>query len=123
MPLKGETDATTALDIKSSIDVQPTELKINPAGKISLTLPAIKIKLPDVKMKLWFMPFISVSGMEITTEPAVLEVDLADTVVEARIERPTRVEVLTNGEVRAHAKLEGSGTLQGGPMSLEIPAD
>ncbi len=123
MPLKGETEATTTLDVKSSIDVQPTELKVNPAGKVSLTLPAIKVKLPDVKMKLWFMPFIRVSGMEITTEPAVLEVDLADTVVEARIERPTRVEILTNGEVRAHAKLEGSGTLQGGPMSLEIPAD
>ncbi|MFQ5957052.1 MAG: hypothetical protein ACE5KK_04705 [Candidatus Brocadiales bacterium] len=123
MPLRGETEATTSLDVKSAIDLQPTELKINPAGKVSLTLPAMKIKLPDVKMKLWFMPFIRVSGMEITTEPANLEVDLADTVMQAKVERPTKVEILTNGEVKAHAKLEGSGSLQGGPMSLEIPAD
>ncbi len=123
MPLKGETDATTSLDVKSAIDLQPTELKVNPAGKVTLTLPAMKIKLPDVKMKLWFMPFIRVSGMEVTTEPANLEVDLADTVMQAKIERSTKVEVLTNGEIRAKAKLEGSGSLQGGPMSLEIPAD
>ncbi|MEE9584663.1 MAG: hypothetical protein V3W51_04200, partial [Candidatus Brocadiales bacterium] len=92
-------------------------------GKVTLTLPAMKVKLPDVNMKLWFMPFIRVSGMEITTEPANLEVDLSETVIEARVERPTKVEVLTNGEIKVHAKLEGSGSLQGGPMSLEIPAD
>lgn len=123
MPLRGETEATTTLDVRSAIDVQPTELKINPAGKVTLSLPAMKIKLPDVKMKLWFMPFIRVSGMEVTTEPASLEVDLADTVMAAQIERPTKVEILTNGQVKARAKIEGSGSLQGGPMSLEIPAD
>ena len=123
MPLRGETEATTSLDVKSAIDIQPTELKINPAGKVTLSLPAMKIKLPDVKMKLWFMPFIRMSGMEVTTEPASLEIDLADTVMAAQIERPTRVEILTNGQVKTHAKIEGSGSLQGGPMSLEIPAD
>lgn len=123
MPLRGETDATTLLDVKSAIDIQPTELKINPGGKVSITLPGIKIKLPEVKMKLWFLPFIRLSGMEITTEPANIGVDLSETVMEVRVERETRVEILTNGEVKAHAKLEGSGSLQGGPMSLEIPAD
>ncbi|MFQ5861637.1 MAG: hypothetical protein ACE5IC_00840 [Candidatus Brocadiales bacterium] len=123
MPLRGETDATTSLDVKSAIDLQPTELKINPAGKVTLTLPGMKIRLPDVKVKLWFMPLIRVSGMEVTTEPANLEVDLSDTTMEARVERATKIEILTNGEVKAHAKLEGSGSLQGGPMSLEIPAD
>lgn len=61
--------------------------------------------------------------MEVTTEPASVEVDLSDTVMQAKMERVTKVEILTNGEVKAHAKLEGSGSLQGGPMSLEIPAD
>ncbi|MCB7128292.1 MAG: hypothetical protein J3T61_01990 [Candidatus Brocadiales bacterium] len=123
MPLKGETDATTTLDVKSSIEVQPTELKVNPAGKVTITLPAVKVKLPEIRMKLWFLPFIRLSGMEVTTEPASLQVDLADTVMQASIEQPTKVDILTNGEVRARVKLEGSGSMQGGPMSLEIPAD
>ena len=123
MPLRGETDATTLLDVKSAIDIQPTELKINPGGKVSISLPGIKIKLPDIKMKLWFLPFIRLSGMEVTTEPASIGVDLSETVMEVGVERSTRVEILTNGEVKARAKLEGSGSLQGGPMSLEIPAD
>ncbi len=120
MPLKGDTQATTSLNVKSSIDVQPTELKINPSGKVTLSLPAMRIKMPDVKMKLWFMPFIRVSGMEITTAPANLEVDLSDTVMAAQIDNPTKIDILTDGEVKVAAKLEGSGSLQGGPISLEI---
>ncbi len=123
MPLRGETDATTSLNVKSAIDLQPTELKINPAGKVTLRLPSVKVRLPDITTKLWFLPMIRISGMEITTEPASIEVDLSETAMEVRVEHATRVEILTNGEIKARAKLEGSGSFQGGPMSLEIPAD
>ncbi len=123
MPLKGETDATTSLDIKSSIEVQPTDLKVNPTGKVAISLPSMKIKLPDIRVKLWFLPLIRVSSLEVTIEPADDQVDLTETIMQASIERPSKIDILTNGEVRARAKLEGSGSMQGGPISLEIPAD
>ncbi|MEE9199829.1 MAG: hypothetical protein V3V45_00115 [Candidatus Brocadiales bacterium] len=123
MPLKGETDATVSLDVKSSIEVQPTDLKVNPAGKVTISLPSIKIKLPDIRVKLWFLPLIRVSSLEATIEPADVRVDLTETVMQASIERPSKIDILTNGEVKTRAKLEGSGSMQGGPISLEIPAD
>jgi len=36
MPVKGFTDATTTLNLKSAVNVQPTELKLQPNGKIVL---------------------------------------------------------------------------------------
>ncbi len=119
MPVKGSTDATTTLDLKSAVNVQPTELKIHPNGKITIGLPGLKIKLPDVTTKLWFIPFVRVSGVEINTEPARLEVNLADMVMVGKIEKPTVVELLTNGDVRARADLEGGASLTAGPITLQ----
>lgn len=119
MPLKGSTDAATTLNLKSAINVQPTELKVQPNGKITIGLPGLRIKLPDVRVKLWFMPLMRISGMEITTEPARLEIDLSNTEMLGKLERPTFVELLTNGEVKASAALEGGGTFTGGPITLQ----
>ncbi|MBI5124696.1 MAG: hypothetical protein HZA70_00510, partial [Planctomycetes bacterium] len=65
------------------------------------------------------MPFVSISGIEICTEPAKLEVNLSDTVMVGKIEKPTFVELLTSGDVRARADLEGGGTFTGGPITLQ----
>jgi len=119
MPVKGFTDATTTLNLKSAVNVQPTELKLQPNGKITIGLPGLRVKLPNIKMKLWFMPFVSVSGIEICTEPAKLEVNLSDTVMVGKIEKPTFVELLTSGDVRARADMEGGGTFTGGPITLQ----
>jgi hypothetical protein len=119
MPVKGSTDAATTLNLKSAVNVQPTELKINPNGKVTIGLPGLRIKLPDIKMKLWFMPFLRISGIEVNTEPARLEVNLSETVMVGKIEKPTFVELLTTGEVKARAELEGGGTFTGGPITLQ----
>lgn len=119
MPIKGYTDAVTTLNIKSAVNVQPTELKLHPSGKVTIGLPALRVKLSDVKMKLWFLPFVSVSGVEISTEPAKLEINLSETVMVGKIEKPAFVEMLTSGDVKARADLEGGGTFTGGPISLQ----
>ena len=121
MPLRGETDATTQLNIRTGVDLQPTELKINPGGKITVNLPGLKVRLPAIKMKLWFLPIVNMSGLEVSTEPISLEVDLSDAVVQGKIERTTHVDLLTSGEVKARARLQGTGSFQGGPVTLEIP--
>lgn len=119
MPVKGTTDAVTSLNLKSAVNVQPTELKLQPNGKVIIGLPALRIKLPEVKMKLWFMPFISISNIEVTTEPARLEINLAETTMIGKIEKPTFIEMLTSGDVKARADLEGGGTFTSGPISLQ----
>lgn len=119
MPVKGSTDAVTALNLKNTVNVQPTELKLQPNGKVTIGLPALRVRLPDIKMKLWFLPFVSVGGVEISTEPAKLEINLSETVMVGKIEKPTFIEMFTSGEVKARADLEGGGTFTGGPINLQ----
>ena len=121
MPLKGETDVSTQLNVKTAVDLQPTELKINPAGKITVNLPGLKVHLPAIKVKLWFLPIVNMTGLEVSTEPMSMEVDLSDAVVQGKIERTTHVDLITSGEVKARARLQGAGSFQGGPITLEIP--
>ncbi len=119
MPVRGSTEAVTTLDLKNTVNVQPTELKIHPNGKITIGLPGLKVKLPPIKIKVWGIPFLSMPPVEVNTEPARLEVNLSETVMTGRIEKPTYVELTTNGEVKANANLEGGGTFKGGPITLE----
>lgn len=119
MPVKGSTDVVTTLNLKSAVNVQPTELKLQPNGKVTIGLPALRIRLPDIKMKLWFLPFVSIGGVEISTEPVKLEINLSEMVMVGKIEKPTFVEMLTSGDVKARADLEGGGTFTGGPISLQ----
>jgi hypothetical protein len=119
MPVKGSTDATTTLNLKSAVNVQPTEMKIQPNGKVTIGLPGLRVKLPDVKIRFLGIPLMRVGGMEINTEPARLEINLSETVMVQKIEKPTYIELLTNGEVKASANLEGGGTFTGGPITLQ----
>ncbi|HHT9119565.1 MAG TPA: hypothetical protein ACFYD3_03330 [Candidatus Hypogeohydataceae bacterium YC41] len=119
MPVKGSTDATTTLNLKTAVNVQPTELKLHPNGKITIGLPGLRVKLPDIRMKVLGIPFIRIFGVEVNTEPMRLEVNLSETVMMGRIEKPTFVELLTSGEVKASANLEGGGTFTGGPITLQ----
>lgn len=62
MQLKATTDAKATVDLKNTVEVQPTNLKLGPMGKVTMTLPEMKIRVPDVKVRLWFLPFIRVGG-------------------------------------------------------------
>ena len=65
-------------------------------GKVTITLPQLRICVPDVKLRLGFLPFIRIGGMNIDTEPGQIEVNLNETVIDGRLDA-TSVQV--SGEV------------------------
>lgn len=120
MPVRGQTGTTTSLDLKTSVELGPTELSLSPSGKIVINLPGLKIRLSEMSIIFLFLPLLRISGLEITTEPAKLEVNLSGTSVQARLEKVTHVEVITSGEIQASATLEGSTAVTTGPLKLEV---
>ncbi|HHT9119566.1 MAG TPA: hypothetical protein ACFYD3_03335 [Candidatus Hypogeohydataceae bacterium YC41] len=119
MPVVGQTDTRASLELKTSVELKPLELSLIPSGKIVISLPGLKIRLPEIKIKLLFLPFLSISGLEITTEPAKLEINLSDITIQTKIEKITQLQVITSGEIKANAALEGAGAMTTGPLKLE----
>jgi hypothetical protein len=96
MQLKATTDAKATVDLKNTVEIQPANFKLGPMGKVFLSLPQLKIRIPDIKIKVWFFPFLRIGGLNIETEAGQLEVNLGETVINGRIDA-TSVQV--GGEV------------------------
>ena len=120
MPISGQTGTTTSLDLKTSVEVRPAEFSLIPSGKIFINLPVLKIRLSEINITFLFLPLFGIGRLEIATEPAKLEVDLSDTRIQARLERVAQVQVITRGEIRVNATLEGAATVTTGPLRLEV---
>lgn len=120
MALKGTTSTSSSLNVKTALDIQPAELKLSPAGKVTLRISGLKVGIPDVKLKLWFFPLMQISSIELSTDPMHLEVDLDQTSLNGKIERPTRLELQSDGELNVKADIEGTGVLKGGPLQAEV---
>lgn len=119
MPVKGQTGTSTSLNLTTSVEVRPTELSVSPGGKIVIALPSLKIKLPEIKIRFLFLPLLWLSGFEITTEPAKLEINLSGTTIQTRLEKVTQVQVVASGEIKANVAMEGTAAITTGPLRLE----
>ncbi|HHT9154600.1 MAG TPA: hypothetical protein ACFYD5_02175 [Candidatus Tripitaka sp. YC43] len=120
MSAKGQTGTVASINLKTSVELRPTEFSLSPRGKIVVSLPGLKIRLSEISIGLLFLPLLRLGGFEITTEPAEMEVDLSDTTIQTRLERAGQLQVITTGEIRANATLEGTGEVNTGPFKLEV---
>jgi hypothetical protein len=119
MAVRGQTGTIASLDLKTSVEIKPLELSVIPSGKLAITLPGLRIRISEIGIGLLFLPLLRLGSMELTTEPARLEVNLTGTTIQTQIERVTQVQVITSGEIRANASLEGTGAATAGPLRLE----
>lgn len=120
MPISGQTGTTASLDLKTSVEVRPAEFSLIPKGKIVIGLPGMKIRLSQINITFLFLPLLGIGGLEMTTEPAKLEVDLSDTTIQTRLEKVAQLQVIARGEIRASAALEGNAAVTTGPLRLEV---
>ena len=74
--------------LESSIDIQPVELKIGQSGKMTLAFPHLKLSLSSLRLRLLFLPFLSVPQSEIDIESAPLEINLGDGHIKGEIQPP-----------------------------------
>lgn len=86
MQLKATTDTKATIGLKNTIEVQPTNFKLGPMGKVTLSLPQMKIRIPDVKLRFWFLPFLRIGGLNIETEAGQMEINLNETVINGRVD-------------------------------------
>ncbi|MFN3467503.1 MAG: hypothetical protein ACK4WF_07360 [Candidatus Brocadiales bacterium] len=120
MPIRGQTGTMTSLDLKTSVEVRPAEFSLIPKGKIVINLPGLRIRLSQINITLLFLPILGIGSMEMSTEPAKLEVDLSDTTIQTRLEKVAQLQVTARGEIRASATLEGNTAVTTGPLRLEV---
>ncbi len=102
MQLKATTDAKATVDLKNTVELQPTNFKLGPMGKVTLSIPQLRIRVPDVKLRLWFMPFLRIGGLNIETEAGQLEVNLDETVINGRVDT-TSVQISGDVNTRIEA--------------------
>lgn len=118
MSIKGQAGTATSLDLQTSVELAPSEISIGLGGKIVITLPGLKVRFSEIKIGLLFLPLLHLGSMEITTEPTKLDVDLSGVTIQTKLEKVTQVQVVTRGEIKANATLEGSGTVTTEPIKL-----
>lgn len=118
MQVKGGTNAKGKVDVTTSINIKPTDIKLETSGKILLKLPGLKLRIPDIRLKLWFFPLIKLGGFIINTELSPIEVNLDSTIINTNI-AATGVEVKASNEldVDATVSVGAEGALTAGPLS------
>ena len=118
MQIKGGTNAKGKINVTTSIDVKPTDVKLDTAGKIVIKLPQLNLRVPDIRLKLWFFPLIKLGGFNISTELSPIEVNLDSTVINTSI-AATGVEIKGTNEIDIDANLTigAEGAVQAGPIS------
>ncbi len=117
MQVKGGTNAKGKINVSTSVDLKPTEVKLETAGKVVVKLPQLKFRVPDIRFKLWFFPIIKLGGFSINTELSPIEVNLNDTSINTSV-AATGVEVKASNEIDidANVNVGADGAIQAGPM-------
>lgn len=118
MQVKGGTDVNGKVNLTTTVYVKPTDVKLDTAGKVIVKLPQLKLHIPDIRLKLWFLPLIRLGGFDINTELSPIEINLDSTVINTSI-AATGMEVKGSNELAVHADLNvgAEGTVQAGPIS------
>lgn len=118
MQIKGGTNAKGKIEVATSVDIKPTEVKLDTAGKIIVKLPGLKLRVPDIRLKLWFLPLIKLGGFSINTELSPIEINLDSTVVNTSI-AATGVEVKAVNAIDLDATVNvgADGAVEAGPIS------
>lgn len=119
MQVKGGTNAKGKVDVTTSVNLKPTEVKLQTGGKILLKLPGLKLRIPDICIKLWFFPGIKLGGFNINTELSPIEVNLDGMEVNTNI-AATGVEIKANNQldIDADVTVGGEGALSAGPLTV-----
>ena len=120
MQLKGGTKAKGKVDVSTSVNIKPTDVKLSTGGKVTLKLPGFRLRIPDIRLKLWFFPFIRLGGFNIQTELSPIEINLDDMVVNTNI-AASGVDVKATNELdlTADVSVGADGSLSAGPMLTE----
>ncbi len=118
MQIKGGTNAKGKVDVTTSVNIKPTDIKLDTAGKIIVKLPGLKLRIPDIRLKLWFLPLIKLGGFSINTELSPIEVNLDSTVVNTSI-AATGVEIKASNalDLDAQVNVGAVGAVEAGPIS------
>ena len=69
--------------------VKAMDIDLKPGGTLTVTIPQIKVRIPDIKLKLWFIPIMWLKGIEIITEPSDVKLNLDAISVRAELREPS----------------------------------
>ena len=118
MQVKGGTNAKGKVEVSTTVNLKPTEIKLQTGGKILLKLPGLNLRIPSISIKLWFFPVFKLGGFNINTELSPIEVNLDSMVVNTTI-AATGVEINAKNEldVDATVSVGAEGALSAGPIS------
>jgi hypothetical protein len=65
------------------------DIDLKPGGTLTITIPQIKVRIPDIKLKLWFIPIMWLKGIEIITEQTTMQLNLDAISVRAELREPS----------------------------------
>lgn len=87
MSAPGESYSAGFMNLSHAVKAMDIDLK--PGGTLTVTIPQIKVRIPDIKLKLWFLPILWLKGIEVMTEPATVQLNLETANVHAEIREPS----------------------------------
>ena len=69
--------------------VKAMDIDLKPGGNLIITIPQIKLRIPDIKFKFWLFPIIWLKGFEVQTEQTTVQFNLDTAKVHAEIIHPS----------------------------------
>ena len=87
MAVPGEVYSAGFINLSHAVKAMDIDLK--PGGNLTITVPQIKIRIPDIKLKFWLFPVLWLKGFEVLTEQTTVQFNLDTAKVHAEIREPS----------------------------------
>lgn len=86
MSVPGEAYSPGFLNFSHVMKAMDIDLK--PGGNLTITIPQIRVRIPDIKLKFWFFPVLWLKGFDVLTEQTSVQFNLDTSKVHAEIREP-----------------------------------
>lgn len=101
-------DAYSAGYMNFNHAVKATDIDLKPGGNLTITVPQIKVRIPDIRLKFWFFPALWLKGFEVLTEQTTVQFNLDTAKVRAEIREPSPTPKQATVEVISTISEKGS---------------
>ena len=87
MAVPGESYSAGFMNLSHAVKAMDIDLKSG--GSLTITVPQIKVRIPDIRLKFWFFPVFWVKGIEVLTEQTTVQLNLDTATMRAEIREPS----------------------------------
>lgn len=87
MAISRETHSAGYMNFNHAVKAMDIDLK--PGGNLTVTIPQVRVRIPDIRLKFWFFPSLWIKGIEVLTEQTTVQLNLETASMHAEIREPS----------------------------------